>query len=173
MTISKTPDPGFRVGGSIRSMWICGKKGFALAAAFVLVAASFTIALVLYRWDLGVTLTVDTDKREYGSGDAVKIHLQLKNHGFSTVNLVYGNSITLGIVISDSNGNMLVREPKYALEVITEVALKPGGTLNWGYTWDQVNDTGEHVGPGTYTVLAFSPSSKHAYQTESVFSISG
>jgi hypothetical protein len=153
-------------------MRICGKKGLTLTAAFVLVAASFTLAWVIYRWDLSVTLSVDTDKGEYGVGEPVKIQLQLKNHGFTTVNLVYGNSITLGIVISDSDGNRLVREPKIALEMVTKVALKPGGTLDWGYTWDQVNDTGEPVGCGTLTVLAFSPSSKHVYQTESTFSIS-
>jgi uncharacterized protein (DUF58 family) len=153
-------------------MWICGKKGFALAAAFVVVAASFTIAWVIYRWDLGITLMVDTDKGEYGAGEPVRIQLQLKNHGFSTVNLVYGTSITLGMVISDSDGNRVIQAPRMALEVITKVALKPGGTLNWGYTWDQVNDTGEPVGPGTFTVHAFSPSSKHFYQTESKFSIS-
>ncbi len=159
--------------GSIRSARICGKKGLALTAALVVVAASFTVAWVIYRWDLGITLTVDTDKSEYGAGEPVKIQLKLKNNGFSKVDLVYGNSATLKIAIYDSDGSRVIYEPKVAFMMITKVTLKPGGTLNWEYTWNQVNDSGEQVElPGTFTVLAFSPSSKHVYQMESTFSIS-
>jgi len=165
---------GLKGGDSIRLGQVLGKKGLVIVVAAVVIAAStITIAWVAYRSELGVVLTVDTDKAEYAPGEPVHIQLRLKNYGFRTVELVYGNSATYLLVIFDTDGEPLFYEPKYALEVITRVELGPGESKSWGRTWEQVNDTGEQVElPGLFTVLVLASDHQHDLRARATFWIS-
>ena len=138
----------------------------------MIAASTITIAWVAHRSGLGVVLTVDTDKSEYVPGESVLIHLQLKNYGFSTVELVYGNSATYTLIIFDSSGGQLFREPKFAIEVITRVELGPGESKSWERTWEQVSDTGDQIGlPDVFTVLALAGDHEHDLRAQATFSI--
>lgn len=163
-----------RVDGDIRLEQLDGKKGLALIIVAVVVAAStVTAVLVVIRSERGVDLAVHTDKRGYNPGESVRIHLQLKNYGFKTVNLVFATSIIMWFDIYDSNGMLAFTAPKYALMVITEVELQPGGTRSLEYDWDQVNETGEQVElPDSFTVRAFSSSYEHQFCATATFSVS-
>ena len=160
--------------GGIRLEQVEGKKGLALIIAAIVVAAStVTAVLVVVRSERGIDLTVHTDKVEYDLGDPVRIHLQLKNYGFKTVNLVFGTSIIMWFGIYDSDGMLAFYAPKSALMVITEVELRPGGTRSLEYSWDQINETGEQVElPDPSTVRAFSSSYVHQSRATATFSIS-
>lgn len=165
---------GFKGGDSIRLGQVLGKKGLVIAVAAVVIGAStITIAWVAYRSELGVVLTVDTDKAEYAPGEPVHIQLRLKNYGFSTVELVYNTSANYLLVIFDSDGEPLFYEPKYALQVFTRVELGPGESKSWERTWEQVGDTGEQVElPDIFTVLAFAGDQEHDLRARATFSIS-
>lgn len=123
----------------------------------VIVASTVTLAWVVYRSERGVVLTVDTDKDEYTPGELVEISMQLKNYGFGTVDLVYGSSIIMWFTIYDSEGGLVFSPEMIGLTVITHVTLGPSETRDFGYVWNQVNDTGEKVElQGLFTVQAFS-----------------
>jgi len=151
-----------------------GKKELVLIIAAIVVAAStITAVVVVVRSGRGVDLTVHTDSVVYDPGEPVRIHLQLKNYGFRTVNLVYATSIIMWFAIYDSDGVLVFYAPKYALTVITEVELQPGGARSLEYSWDQVNETGEQVeSPDSFTVRAFSSSYEHQFRATATFSIS-
>ena len=160
--------------GDIRLEQVDRKKRLAIIIAAIVVAAStVTAVLVVARSERGVALTVHIDKAEYDPGEPVLIHLQLKNYGFKTVNLVYATSINMWFGIYDSDGMLAFYAPKYALMVITEVELQPGGTRSLEYSWDQVNETGERVElPDSFKVRAFSSSYEHQFRATATFSIS-
>jgi len=151
-----------------------GKKKLILVIASIVVAGlTITAVLVLARSERGVVLTVDTDKEDYAPGEPVRIHIQLKNYGFSTVNLVYGSSLIMHFSIYDSDGAQVFVPPMVGLMVITHVALEPGGTRSSEYVWDQVNETGEQVElPASFTVRALSWSYEHHFYANTTFSIS-
>jgi len=162
------------VGEDIRLGQVDGKKGLALIIAAIVVAAStVTAVLVVVRSEQGVDLTVHTDKVGYDPGEPVRVHLQLKNYGFKTVNLVYGNSIIMSFGIYDSDSTLVFYAPRYALMVITEVELQPGGTRSFEYSWDQINETGKQVElPDTFTVRAGSGAFEQQFRATTTFSIS-
>ncbi len=135
----------------------------------MIVASTVTLAWAAYRSERGVVLTVNTDKEEYTPGEPIEIHMQLKNYGFGTVELVYGSSIIMWFTIYDSEGVPVFSPEMVGLTVMTYVKLGPGDTRDSGYVWDQVNETGGQVElPGLFTVLAFS----NRYVASSEFLIS-
>ena len=162
------------MGEDIRLGQVDGKKGLALIiAAIVVTASTVTAVWIVDRSERGVVLAVDTDKEKYAPGEPVRIHLQLKNYGFKTVNLVYGTSIIMSFSIYDSDGMRVFSAPKYALMVITEVELQPGGTRSFEYSWDQINETGKQTElPDTFTVRAGSDAFEQQFRATTTFSIS-
>ena len=149
---------------------VAGKMTPALMVAAIVIAAStVTVAWAIDRSERGVVLTVDTDKEEYAPGEPVEIHIQLKNYGFRTVELIYNTSITSWYCIHDSDGEPVFAPELMGLQVITHVILKPGETMNDGDVWNQVNNTGNQVElPDFFTVRAFS----NRYYASTTFLIS-
>ena len=142
----------------IRLSLVAGKMTLVLVvAAIVIVASAATVAWAVDRSERGVVLTVHTDKKEYAPGEPVEIHIQLKNYGFRTVELIYNTSITSWYSIYDSDGEPVFAPKMIGLQVITHVILKPGETMNGGGVWNQVDNTGDQVErPDFFTVSAFS-----------------
>lgn len=151
---------------------IVGRKTLGIFVAAMVLLASITAIWALDRHERGVTISAYTDKEDYESGEPVRIYIQLKNHGFSSVTLVYPSSLIMSFSIYNSDDVEVFTGPSIGLTVITDVYLEPGGVKRHEYTWYQTVNTGEWVDrPDTFTIRAFSWSFEEHFHAQVTFSV--
>jgi len=80
--------------------------------------------------------------------------LTLLNRGSQPVRLLFATSQRYDFVVKDDAGNEVWRWSADQLfaQVLAEETLAPGGTLTFGETWDQRDNSGAQVAPGPYVI---------------------
>ena len=148
--------------------------------AAVVIIASMTAAIwILERSNRGLVFTAFTEKDAYTLEEWIGASVRFKNYGFDSVHLTFASSAMASFSLYTSKGVSVCNIPIIALQVITEVTIKPGQSEEFGIRWNQLAyDTGtgfgEHVPPGTYYIVAGTLSREfHATALTSTFAISG
>ena len=103
-----------------------------------------------------VTVLLDVPAR-VRAGEEVQIAATLVNRGEETESVPAAGP---DIVITDARGAEVWRRSRHAGDAAPapSTTLKPNEMRGSGYTWDQTNDAGQRVAPGTYRVRATIPS---------------
>jgi hypothetical protein len=94
--------------------------------------------------DIESIMSAETDKKNYESGDTVKI--TLRNNGNEPIR-ISGLNFSLTILNPTTNENYTVVERPASM-----LAVDAGTSRT--YEWDQKDDIGDQVEPGNYTALA-------------------
>jgi peptidoglycan hydrolase-like protein with peptidoglycan-binding domain len=95
-----------------------------------------------------------TDKRVYSRGERVRITLSKTNITNDEVNLRYSTSQIIEITATNAAGNIVWRYSanRSFAQGSRLITIFPGGTQVINETWNQVNNAGGQVLPGTYTI---------------------
>lgn len=104
-----------------------------------------------------IELTISIEKTEYRLGENVNVTFLLKNRRGDEITLIFPDSQIFDLVIYDENLMKVCAwsDDKAFLEVITKIALNPGGSHSQLLNWEQRKydrDTGEYlpIKPGRY-----------------------
>jgi len=105
-----------------------------------------------------VYIWVETDKDAYEKGGGVEITLVLVNEMDEWANYSFGSTHQTDIIIYDSFGEEVFREPEEGLDwpaVITNISVEANSeTTIETYTWDQRDSDGNSVEYGNYRIYA-------------------
>ena len=103
-----------------------------------------------------VSAKFSTDKAEYGQGETILLQLRLGNNGEDAITLTFASSQIYDFWVRDSGGSEVWRwsASRVFAAVITHVAIMPGAMVEYSDSWNQLNDGGAAVPPGTYTIHA-------------------
>jgi hypothetical protein len=101
-------------------------------------------------------------------GAAVEITLRLRNDGKRPIDLeLPGRPVAFDVTILRPDGTQVWR--RLARGVVSSalmlVRLAPGETRDFRVQWDQVDNAGRPVGPGSYTVRGVLPTDKGGLTT--------
>lgn len=90
----------------------------------------------------------------------------LTNEGGEPVNVGVGESLALDVVVTRPDGSEVWRRGREAaLPAGPERTLRPGEVLATGLAWDQRDDEGQRVPPGTYYVRGYLDAAPRSLQT--------
>lgn len=123
---------------------------FNLAAGML--AASCAGPQTMTNDSLRITLDVP---EEVPAGKPVPIVIRLQNGGSRPLDLyLRGRNIAFDIFITRPDGSVAWQRLKDDVipAIVQLKTLRPGETLELKHEWDQRNDRGEPVGPGSYMV---------------------
>ena len=119
---------------------------------------SVSKTLTVGQSNSNVGYTVITDKDAYVPSDTVHIKLNATNRGTQPATFTFRDSCSgFQFQITNSTGNIVYTNvpPPFApcAQVITVITIQPGQTLTVGMLdWKQVNQQGQPVPPGSYTI---------------------
>jgi len=119
---------------------------------------SVSKTLTVGQSNSNVVYTVITDKDTYVPSDTVHIKLNATNQGTQPATFTFRDSCSgFQFQITNSTGNIVYTNvpPPVApcAQVITVITIQPGQTLTVGMLdWKQVNQQGQPVPPGSYTI---------------------
>lgn len=99
---------------------------------------------------------LSADKAEYQRGEAIRLQLLLRNDSEDPLTLTFASSQKYDFWVLDAAGDEVWRwsYSRLFLAVITHVDIMPGATIEFAETWDQLNNDGAAVPPGTYSIHA-------------------
>ena len=144
-----------------------------VAISLVILASAAAAGWAYIRHDRGLVFTAFTDKDVYSSDEWVNVTAEFRNYGFDSVHLTFGTDAMASYSVYTSEDIPVCSIPIIALQVITEVTIKPGQSEEFWIRWDQRTSYGEHVPPGTYYIVAGTLSWEfHATASTSTFTIS-
>jgi hypothetical protein len=90
----------------------------------------------------------------------------LTNEGGEPVVVGVGESLALDVVVTRPDGGEVWRRGNHgALPAGSQRTLRPGEVLATGLTWDQRDDEGQRVPPGTYYVRGYLDAAPRSLQT--------
>jgi hypothetical protein len=90
----------------------------------------------------------------------------LTNEGGEPVVVGVGESLALDVVVTRPDGAEVWRRGNHgALPAGSQRTLRPGEVLATGLTWDQRDDEGQRVPPGTYYVRGYLDAAPRSLQT--------
>ena len=105
----------------------------------VLVSASVvTVGWELVRQERGLVFSTSTDEREYSPGEQIRVSAEFTNFGFDSVVLTFNTSQMASFSVYASDGSLVGGIPMLSLQVITEKTVRPGHSVEFGVTWDQI-----------------------------------
>jgi len=119
---------------------------------------SVSKTLTVGQSNSNVVYTVITDKDTYVTSDTVHIKLNATNQGTRPATFTFRDACSgFQFQITNSIGNIVYTNvpPPFApcAQVITVITIQPGQTLTVGMLdWKQVNQQGQSVPPGSYTI---------------------
>ena len=119
---------------------------------------SVSKTLTVGQSNSNVVYTVITDKDTYVPSDTVHIKLNATNQGTQPATFTFRDACSgFRFQITNSTGNLVYTNvpPPFApcAQVITVITIQPGQTLTVGMLdWKQVNQQGQPVPPGSYTI---------------------
>ena len=119
---------------------------------------SVSKTLTVGQSNSNVVYTVITDKDTYVPSDTVHIKLNATNKGTQPATFTFRDACSgFQFQITNSIGNIVYTNvpPPFApcAQVITVITIQPGQTLTVGMLdWKQVNQQGQSVPPGSYTI---------------------
>src|SRR6266571_4620755 len=119
---------------------------------------SVSKTLTVGQSNSNVVYTVITDKDTYVTSDTVHIKLNATNQGTQPATFTFRDACSgFQFQITNSTGNIVYTNvpPPVApcAQVITVITIQPGQTLTVGMLdWKQVNQQGQPVPPGSYTI---------------------
>src|SRR2546428_2758324 len=119
---------------------------------------SVSKTLTVGQSNSNVVYTVITDKDTYVPSDTVHIKLNATNKGTQPATFTFRDACSgFQFQITDSTGSLVYTNvpPPFApcAQVITVITIQPGQTLTVGMLdWKQVNQQGQPVPPGSYTI---------------------
>ncbi len=95
-----------------------------------------------------------TNKRTYSRGETVRITLSKTNITNDEVTLRYSTNQIVEITVTNAAGNIVWRysSNRSFAQGSRLIVIYPGGTQVINETWNQVNNAGSRVPPGTYTI---------------------
>src|SRR2546426_9748439 len=120
---------------------------------------SVSRTLTVGQSNSNVIYTVITDKDTYVPSDTVHIKLNATNKGTQPATFTFRDACSgFRFQITNSTGNLVYTNvpPPFApcAAVITVITIQPGQTLTVGVLdWRQVNQQGQPVPPGSYTII--------------------
>lgn len=158
--------------------WPLSSRWFIYVIVILMVSASAATAGWAYlRHDCGLVFTAFTDKDVYSSDEWINASVEFKNYGFDSVHLTFMTSAMAGFSVYTSEGVPVCGILIHALQVITEVTIRPGQSEGFGVSWNQFayDTTGsmEQIPEGTYYIAASTLSKEfHATAITSTFTIS-
>lgn len=102
----------------------------------------------------GIRHILYTDRRVYGRGDDVEITLSKTNITDDEITLRYRTSQIIEITITNAAGNVVWRlsDNRQFAQFNRIITIFEQGTQVIRETWNQVNNAGNRVAPGTYTI---------------------
>jgi hypothetical protein len=161
--------------------WPIGSKWLVyVVIAFIVSTSAVTAGWAYVRHDRGLDFVAYTDKNDYSSGESIRVWVEFTNYGFDSVNLTFGTSAMAHFSVYTSEDAGVCSIPVIAMMVITEATIRPGESVKFGATWDQLvydanHPLGEQVPyPGAYYILAGTASYEfHATALTATFTISG
>lgn len=111
-------------------------------------------APIATRVGRGIRHILYTNKRVYRRGETVNISLIKTNITNDEITLRYRTSQIIEIVVANAAGNVVWRysENRTFAQFTRLITIFPGGTQLINETWDQRNNAGNRVAPGTYTI---------------------
>ena len=119
---------------------------------------SVSKTLTVGQSNSNVGYTVITDKDAYVPSDTVHIKLDATNRGTQPATFTFRDSCSgFQFQITNSTGSLVYTNvpPPFApcAQVITVITIQPGQTMTVGMLdWKQVNQQGQPVPPGSYTI---------------------
>lgn len=102
----------------------------------------------------GIRHILYTNKAVYSRGENVDITLSKTNITDDEINLRYNTSQIIEIVIRNASGNVVWRysQNRQFAQFSRLITIFEGGTQVIKEVWNQVNNSGNQVAPGTYTI---------------------
>ena len=119
---------------------------------------SVSKTLTVGQSNSNVVYSVITDKYTYVPSDTVRARLNATNQGTQPATFTFTDACSgFQFQITDSTGSLVYTNvpPPFApcAQVITVITIQPGQTLTVGVLdWKQVNQQGQPVPPGSYTI---------------------
>jgi hypothetical protein len=99
---------------------------------------------------------LQTNKTTYVTGEPVGITFSLTNRTSNPVTLHFGQSCQASFRVLNAGGTKIYEQPLLCFPVFTERTWQPNQTVTYGFTWTQVNDSGQQVPvPGDYQIQGF------------------
>ncbi|MHB1041970.1 MAG: BsuPI-related putative proteinase inhibitor [Eubacteriales bacterium] len=104
----------------------------------------------------GLRYTITTNKREYRRGEPVSITLTKRNVSNSTISLRYRTGQRFDFLARRSSGQVVWRWSRGQVftQQTARVTLSPGESQVFRVTWDQRDNRGLQVEPGTFTIAS-------------------
>ena len=104
----------------------------------------------------GLSAEFSANKAEYNQGEAIQLQLSLGNDNEDPMTLTFASTQKYDFWVLDANGDEVWRwsASRVFAAVITHVDILPGATIEYSETWDQLNDDGIAVPPGSYSIHA-------------------
>jgi hypothetical protein len=100
------------------------------------------------------------------AGQPVAVTGTLVNEGREPLTVGVGESLALDVVVTRPDGTEVWRRSRHAaLAPGAERTLRPGEVLATGIAWEQKDDAGARVPPGTYYVRGYLDASPRSLQT--------
>ncbi len=102
----------------------------------------------------GLAASVNVDKATYEPGEPVRMTLTIENVGTETKQLAFRDGQRYDFIIMDAAGRQVWQwaADKVFIQVLGQEAIDPGQRLVYVEEWDQRDEVGNQVPPGTYTV---------------------
>lgn len=103
----------------------------------------------------GLLQGVKASADNYALGKPVELTFAIRNTTDKPITYTFssGKQFDLWITLADSQIYTLSKNRVY-LQMVTTLTLQPDETKNFTATWDQKDDSGKEVGPGSYIVKA-------------------
>lgn len=131
-----------------------------LAAALIVAAILVPAVLIGANGDGAGNVTqplggVRTDKTSYALGEVVKISFIIENRSDQEITLGFSSGQQYDIWVNGPSGEVWRwSRGKVFTQALTSITLKPRERKTFQETWSQMNNAGEQVGPGSYTLFA-------------------
>ena len=117
-----------------------------------------------------------TDATSYAPGTPVAITFRLTNNSAFPVTLHFPSTCQAFFSVEDSFGSV-VYDQRYHVGcffILTERTWQPGETVTYNFTWNQVDDSGQHVPlPADYRIRGFMDSTEEVPDGLATISITG
>ena len=98
---------------------------------------------------------VKTSLENYSIGQSVEFTFAIKNDTDKPITYTFPSASQFDLWITLAGQEIYtLSKHQVSAQVITTLTLEPDEVKNYTYTWDQKDNSGKDVGPGTYTVCA-------------------
>jgi hypothetical protein len=102
-----------------------------------------------------LNVRVETDKDVYSVGEPVYIEITLENSGPESVTLGFSSSCHSSYKVYDTSDKLIYRPLQGCLCIMTTLTIKAHSSVEWNYTWNQVDEHNEQVPGGEYKIIGF------------------